>query len=60
MAGPFKPQAGKPRTILDLNQRNGQFIHPPRLPELGGANSLHKPGGPRRNEMNLSKVGNKR
>jgi hypothetical protein len=56
----LKPTTCKPRTILDLNQRNGQFMHPPRLPEIGGANSLHKPGGPKQNDMKLSRVGNKR
>lgn len=59
MAG-FKPKAGKPRTILDLNEKNGQFLHPPRLMHIGGANQLHKPGGPKRNDLHLSKVGNKK
>ncbi len=56
----FKPRAGRPRHITDLNQRNGQFMHPPRLPEIGGADSLHKPGGPKKNDLSLSKIGNKR
>lgn len=57
---PIKPRAGAPRKPTDTSQRHGQVLNPPRLMQIGGADSLHKKNGPFRNTLSLRKPGGTR
>lgn len=52
----LKPRAGKVRGQTDNSKRNGQILQAPRLPEIGGATSMHKKGGPFRNSLSIKKT----
>ncbi len=57
---PFTPHAGKPFHVTDTAQTNGQFEHPGRMPQIGGAHGLHVAGAPRRNKLAVKKPGSGR
>jgi len=57
---PLKARSVKARNPLDTNKRNGQFLNPPRMMEMGGADALHKAGGPHKNSLTIKKPGGTR
>ena len=57
---PLKARSVKARHPLDTNQRAGQHYNAPRMMDMGGASSLHKPGGPFKNKLSLRKPGGTR
>lgn len=60
MSNPLKPRRTPgPRSQTDNAKRHGAVMMAPRLPEIGGANSMHAKGGPFRNSLSIRKPGGK-
>lgn len=57
---PLKPRAAAPRSPTDTAQKHGEVMNPPRMMQIGGADSLHKTGGPHRNKLTIRKPGGTR
>ena len=54
---PLKARVPPFRSLTDTNQMHNSVLNPPRMSEIGGADKLHKKGGPHRNKLSLAKPG---
>lgn len=57
---PLKARSVRARHPLDTNQRAGQHLNAPRMMQMGGADALHKAGGPKKNSLTIKKPGGTR
>lgn len=53
------PKSGRPTNVTEPYKENGQFIHPGRYPEIGGASGPNPRGGVKRNKLTVRRPGRK-